>query len=43
MEGVDIYNPVDNSITPTKADKVAAWSSMPIMTAEPFVLHSFLP
>jgi adenine-specific DNA-methyltransferase len=25
MEGVDIYNPVDNSITPTKADKVAAW------------------
>lgn len=25
MEGVDIYNPVDNSITPTGADKVAAW------------------
>ena len=25
MEGVDIYNPVDNSITPTKASKVAAW------------------
>lgn len=25
MEGVDIYNPVDNSIAPTKADKVAAW------------------
>jgi adenine-specific DNA-methyltransferase len=25
MEGVDIYNPVDNSITPTKADKIAAW------------------
>jgi len=25
MEGVDIYNPVDNSITPTRADKVAAW------------------
>jgi adenine-specific DNA-methyltransferase len=25
MEGVDIYNPVDNSVTPTKADKVAAW------------------
>jgi adenine-specific DNA-methyltransferase len=25
MEGVDIYNPIDNSITPTKADKVAAW------------------
>ena len=25
MEGVDIYNPVENSITPTKADKVAAW------------------
>jgi len=25
MEGVDIYNPVDSSITPTGADKVAAW------------------
>ncbi len=25
MEGVDIYNPVDDSITPTGADKVAAW------------------
>ncbi len=25
MEGVDIYNPVDNSITATGADKVAAW------------------
>ena len=25
MEGVDIYNPVDNSITPTGAEKVAAW------------------
>lgn len=25
MEGVDIYNPVDNKVTPTKADKVAAW------------------
>ena len=25
MEGVDIYNPVDNSITSTGADKVAAW------------------
>jgi adenine-specific DNA-methyltransferase len=25
MEGVDIYNPVDNSITPTNASKVAAW------------------
>jgi adenine-specific DNA-methyltransferase len=25
MEGVDIYNPVENTITPTKADKVAAW------------------
>ena len=25
MEGVDIYNPVDNSITPTGANKVAAW------------------
>jgi adenine-specific DNA-methyltransferase len=25
MEGVDIYNPVDHSITPTGADKVAAW------------------
>jgi adenine-specific DNA-methyltransferase len=25
MEGVDIYNPVDNSITPSRADKVAAW------------------
>ena len=25
MEGVDIYNPVDNSIVPTGADKVAAW------------------
>jgi adenine-specific DNA-methyltransferase len=25
MEGVDIYNPVDNSITPTGADKVVAW------------------
>jgi adenine-specific DNA-methyltransferase len=25
MEGMDVYNPVDNSITPTRADKVAAW------------------
>ncbi|NOT02815.1 MAG: hypothetical protein HOP29_19625 [Phycisphaerales bacterium] len=25
MEGVDIYNPVDNSIVSTGADKVAAW------------------
>jgi adenine-specific DNA-methyltransferase len=25
MEGVDIYNPIDNTVTPTKADKVAAW------------------
>ena len=25
MEGVDIYNPVDNSITSSGADKVAAW------------------
>jgi adenine-specific DNA-methyltransferase len=25
MEGVDIYNPVDNTILPTSADKVAAW------------------
>jgi adenine-specific DNA-methyltransferase len=25
MEGVDIYNPVDHSITPSRADKVAAW------------------
>jgi adenine-specific DNA-methyltransferase len=25
MEGVDIYNPLDNTIHPTKADKVAAW------------------
>ena len=25
MEGVDIYNPVDNTVTPTGADKVAAW------------------
>jgi adenine-specific DNA-methyltransferase len=25
MEGVDIYNPVDNSINPTGAEKVAAW------------------
>jgi len=25
MQGVDIYNPVDNSITATGADKVAAW------------------
>ena len=25
MEGVDIYNPVDNTITATRADKVAAW------------------
>ncbi|MGB6130957.1 MAG: site-specific DNA-methyltransferase [Acidobacteriaceae bacterium] len=25
MEGVDIYNPVDNTVTPTNADKVAAW------------------
>jgi len=25
MEGVDIYNPVDNSIISTGADKVAAW------------------
>lgn len=25
MEGVDIYNPVDNSVVSTGADKVAAW------------------
>ena len=25
MEGVDIYNPVDNSVASTGADKVAAW------------------
>jgi len=25
MEGVDIYNPVDNTLLLTKADKVAAW------------------
>lgn len=25
MEGVDIYNPVDNTVTPSRADKVAAW------------------
>lgn len=25
MEGVDIYNPVDNTILPTSADKIAAW------------------
>jgi len=25
MEGVDIYNPVDNSVTATDASKVAAW------------------
>ena len=25
MEGVDIYNPIDNSISSTGADKVAAW------------------
>ncbi|MBN1104159.1 MAG: site-specific DNA-methyltransferase, partial [Deltaproteobacteria bacterium] len=25
MEGVDIYNPVDNTILPTSANKVAAW------------------
>jgi adenine-specific DNA-methyltransferase len=25
LEGVDIYNPVENSVTPTGADKVAAW------------------
>jgi adenine-specific DNA-methyltransferase len=25
MQGVDIYNPVDNTILPTNADKVAAW------------------
>ena len=25
MEGVDIYNPVTNAVTPTKANKVAAW------------------
>jgi len=25
MEGVDIYNPVENTIVPTRAEKVAAW------------------
>jgi adenine-specific DNA-methyltransferase len=25
MQGVDIFNPVDNTILPTNADKVAAW------------------
>jgi adenine-specific DNA-methyltransferase len=25
MDGVDIYNPVENAIVPTRADKVAAW------------------
>ncbi len=25
MEGVDVYNPADNTLLPTNADKVAAW------------------
>ena len=25
MDGVDIYNPVENTVTPSRADKVAAW------------------
>ena len=25
MEGVDIYNPVENTVTPSRGDKVAAW------------------
>jgi adenine-specific DNA-methyltransferase len=25
MEGVDIYDPVNNVVQPTRADKVAAW------------------
>ena len=25
MEGVDIYDPISNTITPSRADKVAAW------------------
>ena len=25
MEGVDIYNPVDNTVSAAGADKVAAW------------------
>jgi adenine-specific DNA-methyltransferase len=25
MEGVDIYDPVSNTVTPSRADKVAAW------------------
>jgi adenine-specific DNA-methyltransferase len=25
MQGVDVYNPVENTILPTSADKVAAW------------------
>ena len=25
LEGVDIYDPVENTVTPTRADKVAAW------------------
>ena len=25
MEGIDTYNPVDNTIEPTRADRVAAW------------------
>lgn len=25
LEGVDVYDPVENTVTPTRADKVAAW------------------
>jgi adenine-specific DNA-methyltransferase len=44
MEGVDIYNPVDNTITPTRADKVAAWFLDADYDGRTFcITHAFFP
>lgn len=44
MEGVDTYNPVDNTIEPTRADQVAAWFVDANYNGRTFCpTHSFFP
>ena len=44
MEGVDTYNPVDNTIEPTQADQVAAWFVDSNYDGRTFCpTHSFFP
>jgi adenine-specific DNA-methyltransferase len=44
MEGVDIYNPVENTIVPTRADKVAAWFLDADYDGRTFcITHAFFP